>query len=190
MTDSKFESTLDYNKLNYTFPLIFKDKNGSTFKAKPDALFKDNINNKLTFIEFKQSTPLNSKTSIRASRTSLQAQCKWRGLSATGSHSTLSGTLWSCKYYKDCLNHAWNHSKYKHAIISAALALIGVSYLVIYQTHPPSTGKAETPFKLAYAKKGLNVLLLSEFNLLVSSGRFTQIDTVPDNAFNSPKQAA
>jgi hypothetical protein len=170
---SKIENELEAYRYEKLLPFEFQDKTQFSFNAKTDILFKDVFTGEVWIGETKMDR-LNSKTTIAASRTALLNQVKFRGLAASeyASHNELSGILWPC-YHFDCLKFGWNHSKYKHAIISKRLQELGLNYMVIFSKHDPYIGKAQQPFKLHYQKLGIShCLLLSEFRDREKQGRY------------------
>lgn len=145
-----------------TLPFTFKDKQGTSFNAKADLLVNG------IYVETKESQ-LNPKTSINSCLNKLRSQYKYRFNAAPDDsldHNTLSGILWSAGYRRDCLDHAWNHSAYKHQIVSNTLASNGLEYIVVFERHDALVlhNNKMMHFKDYYKRKyNLTVMLESEF---------------------------
>jgi hypothetical protein len=109
------------------FDLIFMDKKGEQFKAKPD-YFHAGAG---LFIEYKSGS-LNSITHVQASRNRLESQAQYRGGEASAF---------------DKLRYGWNQSRYKQAIVQDALSYR--NFIVVFKD-APSLEEAE-----AYKKCGI-----------------------------------
>lgn len=121
----------------FKLPYTFTDKKGESFKAKVDGRLSDSI-----YIEYKDH-PLNSKTSLQSATNELYTQLRYRfpayrglPLEAMPSHDRTSGKLWNAGFQTDCLNHAWNHSAYKQALVAKRLAEDGIRLIIIFHKHP------------------------------------------------------
>ena len=57
----------------------------------------------------------------------------------------------------------------------------GFRFIVVFDSHPPTLTFRNTPFKLYYGQRGLEVLLLSEFETL--SANWTSVASIPDALF-------
>ncbi len=169
--DFRFESGLK---------VVFKDSNDFPFGAKPDIAFIDVCTGQLWFAELKEHE-LNSIQTIATSTNNLFSQASYKGLNVhpAMTHSQLSGLLWNAGQRVDCLNNAWNHSKYKHGIMCQGLLTLDIKYCVIFSHHQPfkGEGRQKKPFKVHYQQKALinNVWLESEFWSKYKEGRFRML---------------
>jgi hypothetical protein len=147
----------------------FTDKKGETSVAMPDAIFNIADDAEPVMFEFK-SALLNSKTFKEAARNSLASQYKYR-FQRDGSHlshSELSSALWRAGHYKDCLNHAWNHSAYKHQLIANALP--DGKYVLVFSDDIFHKEDEKTIKEFAgYAKKSLFCLPMSGVGDFIAS---------------------
>jgi len=160
--------------------VVFKDSNDFPFGAKPDIAFIDVCTGQLWFAELKEHE-LNSIQTIATSRNNLFSQASYKGLNVhpAMTHSKLSGLLWNAGQRRDCLENAWNHSKYKHGIMCQTLLTLDIKYGVIFSQHKPmiGEGRQEKSFKVHYQKKAKihNVWLESEFWDMFEKGRFRML---------------
>jgi hypothetical protein len=147
----------------------FTDKKGETSTAMPDAIFHIADDTEPVMFEFK-SDLLNSKTFREAARNKLASQYKYR-FQRDGSHlshSELSSSLWRAGHYKDCLNHAWNHSAIKHQLISNALP--DGKYVLVFDDKVFYKEDEENIKAFGiYAKKGIFCLPLSGVSDFITS---------------------
>jgi hypothetical protein len=147
----------------------FTDKKGETSVAMPDAIFHIADDPEPVMFEFK-SDLLNSKTFKEAARNKLAGQYRHR-FQRDGSHlshSELSSALWRAGHYKDCLNHAWNHSAYKHQLIANALP--DGKYVLVFDDKTFYKEDEETIKEFSsYAKKSIFCLPLSGVPDFISS---------------------
>ena len=116
MYDSKIESIYHRQhphlerQLDY-LPITFTDANGVVFKAKAD--YYDAISN--TYIEVKNHQLNNYKT--KQACLNRQSVLRQRRGYLTQLEQLQSG---------------WNHSIYKHLIVQQSLAVLGITYLVVF----------------------------------------------------------
>lgn len=148
----KIISAQGYQLAEADIPLTFYDKDNHEFHAKSDAVMTHN--GKLTIIEFKGDV-LNNKTCIASCKNKLLAQCNYRELNVPPekvTHSSLSARLWLAGYHKDCLLHAWNHSRVKQKLVNDGLKKVDIDFMVVFTQHPPKIKKGRTTvfFQLFY----------------------------------------
>lgn len=170
------QSTIEQRWKKYEYqnllPISFEDRSGTAFKARAD----NRIGN--IYIELKEKE-LNAKTTIRSSRNALKTQYNWRFKHyppENFSHNEISSALWNAGKYNDCLKHCWNHSLYKHKIVSEKLKAEGFDYWIVFSKHSPLIKYKNKliPFKDYYKKyHDLTVMLESEYK--------SRIDTIEDN---------
>jgi hypothetical protein len=147
----------------------FTDKRGEMSIAKPDAIFHIVDDPEPVMFEFK-SALLNSKTFKEAARNKLAGQYKHRFQRDCShlDHSELSGALWRAGHYKDCLNHAWNHSAYKHQLISNSLP--DGKYVLVFDDKIFHKEDEDTIKEFSsYAKKGIFCLPVSGVSDFINS---------------------
>lgn len=148
----KIISAQGYQLAEVDLPITFYDKDNHKFTAKSDAVMvKDG---KLTIIEFKGDV-LNNKTCIASCKNKLLAQCNYRELNVPVekvTHTSLSARLWLAGYHKDCLLHAWNHSRVKQKIVNDGLKKVDIDFMVVFTQHPPKVkkGRSMVYFQLFY----------------------------------------
>lgn len=148
----KIISAQGYQLAEVDLPITFYDKDGHSFHAKSDAVMIHN--GKLTIIEFKGDV-LNNKTCIASCKNKLLAQCNYRELNVPVekvTHTSLSARLWLAGYHKDCLLHAWNHSRVKQRIVNDGLKEVGIDFMVVFTQHPVKVkkGRGMVFFQLFY----------------------------------------
>jgi len=184
MINSKYEGALASSGImlsEITLPFIFADKNNEPFKAKSDALIKCKATGKLTVIEFKVGE-LNTKTCVKSCHNALSVQANWHNLFSSTlealeyTHTRLSFLLWNSGYKSDCIHNAWNHSKTKHRIVSDMLTKHDLSYLVVFESHPPQVkkGKRFIPMQEYY---GFNCTTLNQFRARLDGYEFLDKST-------------
>lgn len=152
---SKIEALIQaagYQLAEVDLPITFHDKDGHEFHAKSDAVMvKDG---RITVIEFKVGT-LNPKTCIASCKNALLAQCNYHQLNVPVekvTHSSLSARLWLSGHYKDCLLHAWNHSRVKQKLVNDGLKEVDIDFMVVFTDHPIKIkkGRSMVYFQLFY----------------------------------------
>ena len=115
--DSKIESIYHQQHphlqrlLDY-LPTTFVDANGIVFKAKAD--FYDPVSNTYLEVKNRQLNNLNTKQACLSRQQVLRQR---RGGYLTNIEQLESG---------------WNHSIYKHLIVQQTLAVLGITYLVVF----------------------------------------------------------
>jgi hypothetical protein len=177
---SSIEERFKDFKYQKSLKIELKDSNGFSFGAKPDIAFVDTYTGLIWLAELKEHE-LNSIKTIATSQNNLLKRALFLGfyVNATMSHSRLSGLLWNAKDWAYCLKNGWNHSKYKHGIISKALQTHDIKYAVIFSEHSPciGEGRQEKAFKIHYQTKAKihNVWLESEFWDMFEEGRFRML---------------
>ena len=94
------------------FPITFVDENGAVFKAKPD--FYDQTTD--TYVEVKNRQLNNLKTKQACLNRQSVLRQRRKG------HLT----------QLEQLESGWNHSIYKHLIVQQTLAVLGITYLIVF----------------------------------------------------------
>lgn len=155
------------------YPDHFSDKNGKRFRALPDFIYHiPEEPDEPLFIEYKHAH-LNSKTTVDSCLQALTRKYEWlcQGKYLFKYPSPDTSSIYAAsdqikKHFKEQaayiqLECGWNHSRYKHSIITKQLP-IG-KYVLVF---PDSLFFSDKPEDMkefnAYAKKGINCLALSE----------------------------
>ena len=101
-------------RFNSLFGVDFVDKNGDTFRAKPDFWHQQFD----IYIEYKPCG-LNNKTSRKSAENKMNSQAMYRGGKVTR---------------HDELLHSWSNSAYKHSIVQEKLGYL--NFVVCFEKNP------------------------------------------------------